>query len=167
MLEPPVDVSSGKVTSFSSDSEYDEAGFEVHINLKSTKPSYVIIKPIPDIPIQTFSPQNLPSNQTCYASEVEHVTLVLLEITSPPETQPPQPSPKFTPHKAPSFVQFQLQGLDVSELHSETEHIIQDLSLVQLTSESKIEYEHIPFDYLHPKTSPNLSAHNNQSYGLT
>lgn len=56
MLEPPIDVSYGKASSYSSESEYDEVGFDAHLNLKTVKPSLVIIKPIQAIHIQTFSP---------------------------------------------------------------------------------------------------------------
>lgn len=66
------------------------------------------MRPIQAIPIQTFSPQDLPSNQTCSTYEAEHVTLIQQEPTSPPETQPPQPSPKSTPHKEPRPIKTQL-----------------------------------------------------------
>lgn len=60
------------------------------------------------IPIQTFFPQDQPFNQICVAYEVEHVTLVQLEITSPSETQPSsQPSPLTSPHKERSHIQSQ------------------------------------------------------------
>lgn len=37
MLEPPIDVSSGKVTSSRTKLEYDAAGFDAHLDLKSSK----------------------------------------------------------------------------------------------------------------------------------
>lgn len=68
MLEPPIDVSSGKATSSNCDSKYDETGFEAHLDLKSSKFS-PDINPIIVIPIQVFSLSAEPFNQTCSAYE--------------------------------------------------------------------------------------------------
>lgn len=83
MIEPLIDVSSGKAISSSSESNYDTIGFEAHLNLKSTKLSPEIIKLIPVIPIEVFSPLVQPSNQTCSTSKAEHVIHVQHEITLP------------------------------------------------------------------------------------
>lgn len=82
MLEPPIDISCGKASS-SCESEYYEVGFDAHLNLKSVTLTHVYTIPIQVIHIQTFSPQDLPSNQTCFASEAEHLTLIQPESTSP------------------------------------------------------------------------------------
>lgn len=93
MLEPPIDISSGKAYPSNSESEYDEVGFDAHLGLKYSTPKHLYIEPIQDILIQTFSPQNQQSNKTCSASEVKHVTIIQPETTSLPEIQPPQPLP--------------------------------------------------------------------------
>lgn len=92
MLESPIYVSSGKNDSSIFESECDAEGFEAHLNLKSTKSSSEIIKPISVIPIQIISPQGQPSNLSCTNSKFEHVIHVQPKITFPSETQPPSQS---------------------------------------------------------------------------
>lgn len=68
MLEPPIDISSGKSSS-RSDSNIDEVEFNARLGLKTVTISPVFIRPIQVIHIQTFSPQELATNQACSASE--------------------------------------------------------------------------------------------------
>lgn len=51
LLKPLIDISSGKASSSSYESEYDEVGFDAHLSLKSTTPKPVSIKPIQAIHI--------------------------------------------------------------------------------------------------------------------
>lgn len=54
MLEPLIDISSGNVSSSSSESEYDEVGFNSVLGLKSSTPKPIYIKPIQAIHIQNL-----------------------------------------------------------------------------------------------------------------
>lgn len=105
MLEPPIDVSSGKATSSSSELEYDATGFDAHLDLKSLKFS-PDINLISVIPIQVVSPLVQSTHQSCYISEVEHVILIQPDITLPSENyQSSQPSPPTSPLREPNHAQ--------------------------------------------------------------
>lgn len=116
MLEPAINVFSGKSTSSSSESEYDVTGFEAHLYLKSSKFSRDI-NLIPDIPIQVFSALVQSSHQTCSISKVKNVIPVQPDNTLPSEThQSYQPSPSTSPMREPILVQNQPLDESVSEL---------------------------------------------------
>lgn len=134
----------------------------VKLNIKSFTPTSVIINPILAIPIGTFTSKDQPSLLTCFAYEAELVITVQPPIIPPSRT--PQSPPPTTPQEEPTLVHSQHQNEVVYEIQSETEHIVQDLSLDQFTSNSNDKYEHSPFELLHPEIFLKLFVHSNISF---
>lgn len=112
---PPIDVSSGKGSS-SSELETEEVDFITSLGLKHVTLSHVFTRPIQVIPHQTFTPQQLQTDQACSAEinsehinlsdlfEAKDVTLDQPELEPSPKTQPstePQPTYESQPQNSP------------------------------------------------------------------